>query len=102
MEKYFKLKFARIGLRFYSYTDISKALNKFDLLTIRDIDVLLDDGLTQAICSQERQLTIDKILMYGMIVNDEDRFFGMEENRRVVISPDAYELLNKPGLFTAV
>lgn len=95
MEKYFKLKFARIGLRFYSYTDISKALNKFDLLTIRDIDALLDDGLTQAICSQERQLTIDKILMYGMIVNDEDKFFRMEENRRVVISPDAYELLNK-------
>lgn len=95
MEKYFKLKFARIGLRFYSYNDISKVLNKFGLRTLRDIDALLDDGLIQAICSLERQLTIDKILTYGMIVNDGDKFFQMEENRGVIISSGAYDLLDK-------
>lgn len=95
LEKYFKIKFVRMGLRFYSYNDISKVLNKFGLSIVRDIDAILDDGLTQAICSFQRQLTIDKILMYGMIVSNVNKFFEIEDNRRVVISHSAYELLNK-------
>ena len=95
LEKYFKNKFIHIGLRFYSYNDISKMLHEFGLLKIRDIDAILDDDLTQAICSLERQLTIDKILMYGMIVSNANKFFEIEDNRRVVISHNSFELLNK-------
>lgn len=94
LEKYFKIKFAHIGLRFYNYDNISKVLGKFGLLTIRDVDATLDDGLTQAICTINRQLTIDKILMYGMIVNNANKFFDMEENKEVSITHNAYNVLD--------
>lgn len=93
LEKYFKIKFIRLGSRFYSYDDIKIMLKNYGLLTIRDIDMLFDDGLMQAIYELKIQLTIDKILMYGMIVNNVDKFFGIEENRKIIISKEAYKLL---------
>lgn len=93
LEKYFKIKFVRLGSRFYSYDDINMMLKNYGLITIRDVDMLFDDGLIQAIYALKRQLTIDKILMYGMIVNNVDKFFGIEENRKIIISKEAYELL---------
>lgn len=95
LEKYFKIKFARLGNRFYSYDNISFILKKYGLITIRDIDMMFDDGLLQEICALNIQLTIDKILMYGMIVNNADRFFGLEENKGIVISQEAHNLLEK-------
>ena len=95
LEEYFKIKFVRMGTRFYSYDDISSVLKKYGLVTIRDIDSMLDDGLIQEIYALNMQLTIDKILMYGMIINDADKFFGLEENKEVVISQEAYDLLGK-------
>ncbi|MCM1107151.1 MAG: hypothetical protein NC355_09450 [Blautia sp.] len=93
LEKYFKIKFIRLGSRFYSYDDISIMLKKYGLITIRDIDMLFDDGLVQAIYALKIQLTIDKILMYGMIVSNMDKFFEIEENRKIIISQEAYKLL---------
>ena len=84
-----------MGTRFYSYDDISSVLKKYGLVTIRDIDSMLDDGLIQEIYALNMQLTIDKILMYGMIINDADKFFGLEENKEIVISQEAYDLLGK-------
>lgn len=95
LENYFRIKFVRLGTRFYSYDDISGVLKKYGLLTIRDIDIMLDDGLIQEIYALNMQLTIDKILMYGMIVNDADKFFGLEENKEIVISQEAHNLLSK-------
>lgn len=93
LEKYFKIKFVRLGSRFYSYDDISTILNKYGLITVRDVDMLFDDGLIKAIYALKIQLTIDKILMYGMIVNNVDKFFEIEENKKIIISKEAYNLL---------
>lgn len=93
LEKYFKIKFIRLGSRFYSYDDISIMLKNYGLITIRDVDMLFDDGLIQAIYALKIQLTIDKILMYGMIVNNVDKFFEIEENKKIIISQEAYKLL---------
>lgn len=93
LEKYFRIKFARLGARFFSYDDISRMLNDYGVITIRDIDMLFDDGLIQAISALNMQLTIDKILMYGMIVNNVNKFFEIEENRKIIISQEAYKLL---------
>lgn len=95
LENYFRIKFVRLGTRFYSYDDISNILRKYGLITIRDIDIMLDDGLIQEIYDLNMQLTIDKILMYGMIVNNADKFFGLEENKEIVISQEAHNLLGK-------
>lgn len=95
LEKYFRIKFARLGARFFSYDDISNVLNRYGIITIRDIDMLFDDGLLQAIYALNVQLTIDKILMYGMIVNNADKFFELEENKEIIISQEAYQLLEK-------
>ena len=70
-------------------------LTKYGLITIRDIDTIFDDRLTQEICALNVQLTIDKILMYGMIVNNADKFFCLEENHGIVISRDAHNLLSR-------
>lgn len=96
LERYFKIKFVHLGSRFYSYDDISIVLKKYELVTIRDVDKMFDAGLIQAIYDLNTQLTIDKILMYGMIVNDADKFFGLTDNKEVVISKEAYILL---GMF---
>lgn len=95
LEDYFKIKFVHLGTRFYSYEDISNILEKYGLCTIRDIDIMLDDGLIQEIYAFNTQLTIDKILMYGMIVNNADKFFDITENKEIVISHEAYNLLSK-------
>lgn len=95
LEEYFKIKFVRLGTRFYSYEDISGVLDRYGLCTIRDIDMMLDDGLIQEIYNLNMQLTIDKILMYGMIVNDSDKFFGLDANREILVSQEAYNLLGK-------
>ncbi|MBD5471067.1 MAG: hypothetical protein HDR19_08140 [Lachnospiraceae bacterium] len=95
LERYFRIKFVRLGTRFFSYDDISNILNKYGIITIRDIDMLFDDGLIHAIYALNIQLTIDKILMYGMIVNNTDKFFEIEENKEIIISQEAYKLLEK-------
>lgn len=95
IEKYFGIKFIRLGSRFYSYEDISRILEKYGIITIRDIDTMFDDGLVQEIYKLHIQLTIDKILMYGMIVNNSDKFFAIEENKDVLISQEAFQLLEK-------
>lgn len=93
LEKYFKIKFFQLGSRFYSYDDINIILHKYGLVTVRDVDMLFDEELIHAIYALKIQLTIDKILMYGMIVNNVDKFFEIEENKKIIISQEAYKLL---------
>ena len=80
--------------RFYNYDNINLILKKFGISTIRDIDAMFNESLVQKILSLNIQLTIDKILMYGMIVNNADKFFKIEENKGIFISREAYGLLD--------
>ncbi len=94
LKKYFHIKFGSVSSRFYNYDNINLILKRFGISTIRDIDAMFNESLVQKILSLNIQLTIDKILMYGMIVNNADKFFKIEENKGIFISREAYGLLD--------
>lgn len=95
LKRYFEIKFANINLLYYSYEDILKNMARFDLVCLRDIDEMFDERLTEEIKQLDYQLTIDKVLMYGMIAKDAEKFFEYEENKNSVISKKSYKFLDK-------
>lgn len=95
IEKYIKIKFYKLGSRFFSYNDMFVLMEKYGITTIRQLAGLYSPDLVDAILAQKCQMTIDKILMYGMIIGDADKFFSIEGNQDLIISDESVELLTK-------
>lgn len=96
LTKYFIVKFENKANKFYNSQYCVQLLKKMGMNTIRELDNAIHPQFVERIKLHMRQLTIDKLIMYILIVFNESKYFSnCGDNRIKEISKESYELLNE-------
>ncbi len=81
--------------KFYNSKYCIQLIKDFGLNSIRELDNVILPPFVETIMKYSHQLTIDKLLMYILIVYNEEKYFSFcGENGIKEISKESFEILN--------
>lgn len=92
--KYFNIIFETDSKKFVSYKEIKSILDIFDIVTLRDLDRNITPNLITKISDFNKDLTIDRIIRYILIIYDSSKFFETINKEDFIIDKNTYNFLN--------
>ena len=93
--EYLGVKFNGKARRFFDSSYCIDMLNRYGVHTIREIDHIISPGFVNAIQDFPRQLTIDNLIIYILLIYNQDKYFEVSGEKCIKeIKKDSFDLLN--------
>ena len=94
LQQYCRYKFKNVAGLFYNYDYVETILKEFKCNTIRTVDRLFTTKLVEDINGIKDQITIDKVLIYGVLIRYPWEFLGKHASK-VGLSKDSIVFLQR-------